>query len=638
MGVVYRARHRPTGASRAVKVMTAAAGPEELVRFRREAEALARVAGAGVVPVHEAGLEGGRLYFAMELMPGGTLRDRLRGGPLAWRDAASLVAGLARALERCHAASLVHRDLKPENVLFDEGGTPCLADFGCVRDLDASRLTETGSVLGTPAYMAPEQLDGRAVDHRADVYSLGVILHELVTGERPFAASSPVAQLADKLAGKRRTIGPRAPRALDELVGRALAPTPGKRLASARELAEELEALVAGRASSGGRGRVLALGAVAAILALAALATRRSPPPPGPGSIAALASSAATKHPLPAAQTDSERALAALAARDYAKALVAAKDLASRKPRENADAVLVAANDCLTKELGWAPAGEFTLASPEVQETAVSVYRRAIAAAAVSWALADAKPPPTLVRLARFAAARWRAGRDRAPWAVAQQREMLPAIEVVFRVEPEDSDVTIFNREVLHTSQNFPEMAAELETYVRRVVARHPELPLLHATLGGLLEEKARALGPAASAELRDEARRELEGAFTQLEDRETERFLCGCHLARVLESLGQIAAALAAYESVRPIREAHLIDLKDGNFDLFHARLLVADGRAPDAAAVIHRALDREALLPEAREQVRAVLPDVDALAATKTPSAAGRDALVAKLRAAER
>src|SRR5271167_2179095 len=125
MGRVYRARHRATGALRALKVIEGQLDQLTLARFEREAQALARVGGQGIVGIHETGRAGERLYFVMDLMPGGSLRDRIeRQGRLPWPEAARLLARIARAVDRCHAAGLVHRDLKPENVLFDELGEP----------------------------------------------------------------------------------------------------------------------------------------------------------------------------------------------------------------------------------------------------------------------------------------------------------------------------------------------------------------------------------------------------------------------------------------------------------------------------------------------------------------------------------
>ncbi|MCO5166012.1 MAG: serine/threonine protein kinase [Planctomycetes bacterium] len=274
-GRVLRARNLATGAVRAVKVLEHVAGPEEVERFRREGELLARLGGPGVVPVHEAGVDRGRLYLIMDLMPGGSLRARMAPGqPWPWREAAALVAALARALAPAHAAGIVHRDLKPENVLFDEQGAPRVADFGCARDATARSLTETGVALGTPSYMAPEQLGGERVDARADVWSLGVLLHELLAGERPFAGRTPLELLHRTLTGARAPLDRRlgVPPALEAVLDRSLALDREARPADGAALAGALEAATTARA--GGRrlpARLAATG-VAAALVVGALA------------------------------------------------------------------------------------------------------------------------------------------------------------------------------------------------------------------------------------------------------------------------------------------------------------------------------------------------------------------------------
>ena len=290
MGRVVRARHRPSGGLRALKLLEGSLDPELLLRFRREAEVLARVGGEGVVPVHAWGSEQGRAWLAMALMPGGSLAGRLKAaGRLPWREAVELVLGLSEALGRCHAAGVVHRDLKPENVLFDEQGRARLADFGAVRDLGASTLGETGATIGTPAYMAPEQLTGEPVDGRADLYALGVTLHQLVSGALPFAAPSlsPVALLTAKLNGRRERLAgavPDVPPALDLVLDRTLAPDPARRLASAAELAAALRAVLAGRGLARARaGRAAWIAAPALALAgLGLAAWPAAPPPPVP--------------------------------------------------------------------------------------------------------------------------------------------------------------------------------------------------------------------------------------------------------------------------------------------------------------------------------------------------------------------
>jgi serine/threonine protein kinase len=241
----------------------------------------------------------------MDLMPGGSLRARLRErGRLDGREAVTIALALARALARCHAAGVVHRDVKPDNVLFDDEGRPRLSDFGVVRDLHASVLTETGGALGTPAYMAPEQLDGARVDGRADVYATGVLLHELVTGERPFQATvSVLAMLREKREGRRPLLAVAGvPPGLDHVLDRALAPRPEDRTEGALELAGELEPLLewnplAPKApASRSRGALLLFALLAAGGAgLFAVAWRATTPPEAAADLDSGASSSAAR-------------------------------------------------------------------------------------------------------------------------------------------------------------------------------------------------------------------------------------------------------------------------------------------------------------------------------------------------------
>jgi serine/threonine protein kinase len=272
MGRVYTGRHGPTGALRAVKVLDHGGDPEAIVRFRREAEALARAGSDVAVPIHESGQEQGRFYFVMDLMTGGSLEKRMKG-PLPWREAARLVADLARKVGKLHAVGLVHRDLKPANVLFAEDGSARIADFGCVRDLSRSVLTQTGALLGTPAYMAPEQLGGERVGPPADVFALGAILHELVSGARPYAGSSWLQIMETHRRGER---APLEPPAIEKIAASALAADPTHR-PSAIALANELEDAIAHDGASASRRMALVVVVVAA-LAAGALTWRRSGP------------------------------------------------------------------------------------------------------------------------------------------------------------------------------------------------------------------------------------------------------------------------------------------------------------------------------------------------------------------------
>ncbi len=265
MGRVYKARHEGTGVLRAIKVLDHQGDVEAIVRFRREAEALARAGGAVSVPIHESGVEQGRFYFVMDFMPGGSLADLLkRGGPLPWREAAALMAHVARGLEKLHALGLIHRDLKPANVLLGDDGAPRIADLGCVRDLSRSVLTQTGTILGTPAYMAPEQLHGEPAGPACDVFAAGAILHELVAGTRPHAGSSPVEIFASLSRGART---PLESPPLEAVVTRALDREPSRR-PTAAELARDLERLATGGPARRRRSRALPVALVLGLLAV----------------------------------------------------------------------------------------------------------------------------------------------------------------------------------------------------------------------------------------------------------------------------------------------------------------------------------------------------------------------------------
>ncbi len=251
MGTVWLGRHRVTGAARAVKLLDVAGDPEGLARFRREAEALARVGGDVVVPVHEIGVTRGRVFFAMGLMER-SLRAKLAAeGALPWAEAVALAARLARALERCHGVGVIHRDLKPDNVLLDAEGRARLSDFGVARDMNAASLTETGAVLGTPVYMPPEQLAGLSVDVTADVNALGALLHELVSGAPPVTGRASVEIFEKKEVGAAEALPASVPVLVRVIITRALAPRPAQRQATARELAEDLERLIAAPGQKG---------------------------------------------------------------------------------------------------------------------------------------------------------------------------------------------------------------------------------------------------------------------------------------------------------------------------------------------------------------------------------------------------
>jgi WD40 repeat protein/serine/threonine protein kinase len=249
MGVVYRARHLRLGRLVALKMTLAGAyaGPQERERFRREAEAVAALRHPNLVQVYDAGDWAGRPYFTMELIEGGSLAQRLAGTPQPARQAAELLATLAEAMQTAHQGGIVHRDLKPANILLTTDGTPKIADFGLARRLEGGAgLTQTGAVVGTPSYMAPEQARGdkNTIGPGTDVYALGAILYEMLTGRPPFRAETAAATLqqvvADEPVAPRR-LNPSVPRDLETVSLMCLRKEPARRYASAAELSADLQ-------------------------------------------------------------------------------------------------------------------------------------------------------------------------------------------------------------------------------------------------------------------------------------------------------------------------------------------------------------------------------------------------------------
>lgn len=165
---------------------------ETLARFRREAEAVARLRHRNILVVYEYGEQEGYPYIVMELVEEGTLKDYLKDEPMDWNKVIRLAIPVAEALHYAHQQGLIHRDVKPSNILMPQEDWPLLADFGLVKVLDAEQaLTATGMIMGTPAYMAPEQASGETIDHRVDMYALGVILFRMITGRMPFDYENP---------------------------------------------------------------------------------------------------------------------------------------------------------------------------------------------------------------------------------------------------------------------------------------------------------------------------------------------------------------------------------------------------------------------------------------------------------------
>jgi PAS domain S-box-containing protein len=287
MGIVYKAHEVRLDRPVALKMLPPGTcpGPEERARFRREAEAIARLHHPNIVRIHEIGEQAGQPFLALEFITGGSLADRLAAGPLAPRAAAELVKTVAEAVEAAHRAGIVHRDLKPANVLLEKAEDrdqktevrdqrseqrdecrflltdaspvtadycPKITDFGLAKHLEQDTgHTRTGAILGTPGYMAPEQVQGRsaAVGPAADIYALGAILYECLTGRPPFQAASVLETLEQVRAQdpvSPRRLQPGVPRSLETICLKCLEKEATRRYDSAAALADDLGRFRAG--------------------------------------------------------------------------------------------------------------------------------------------------------------------------------------------------------------------------------------------------------------------------------------------------------------------------------------------------------------------------------------------------------
>jgi serine/threonine-protein kinase len=260
MGVVYKARHLALKRTVALKMLAGGnALPADRARFKTEAEAVARLQHPNIIQIHEVGEAGGVPFFALEFVEGGSLARRLAGRVLPPRDAAHLVGALAEAMHLAHSRNLVHRDLKPANVLLGgEADTPIdqcqpkVTDFGLARQLDVdSGQTQEGVVMGTPSYMAPEQAEGRAhaAGPAADVYALGAVLYECLTGRPPFKGETlleTLQQVRGQEPAAPSALNQQVPRDLDTICLKCLRKPPEQRYSSARELADDLGRFVRG--------------------------------------------------------------------------------------------------------------------------------------------------------------------------------------------------------------------------------------------------------------------------------------------------------------------------------------------------------------------------------------------------------
>ena len=248
MGVVYKARHQKLNRVVALKMLRTGqfATDSELTRFTREFQAIAELQCAHIVKIHDVGDADGRPFFTMEYVEGGSLAEKLLGQPQPTRFAAEMVATLAEAIDSAHGRGIVHRDLKPANILLSKEGCPKIADFGLARHIECDHpLTISGVQLGTPSYMAPEQATGSSdsVGPAVDVYALGAILYEMLTGRPPFRAENALEiqrQVIHDDPIPPARLNTSVPRDLETICTTCLNKEPERRYASAGALAEDL--------------------------------------------------------------------------------------------------------------------------------------------------------------------------------------------------------------------------------------------------------------------------------------------------------------------------------------------------------------------------------------------------------------
>ncbi len=322
MATVYRAYDPSFEREVAIKVL-----PRELMhdpqfrdRFRREIKTIASLEHPAIVPVYDVGEEDGVPYFVMRYMPGGSLSQWIEKGKFSLEDAARIIERLSSALAYAHKVGLIHRDLKPDNILFDNNGDPFISDFGVAKITDSSTNMTGSGIIGTPAYMSPEQAQGEKVDNRSDIYGLGVIIFQMLSGHQPYEATTPmgvaVKHITDPVPDILKdnpTLGEQA----DTIIKTAMAKDPSLRYQTATELAQALTEAAFGKKAAASAGtkvgpaagkpasavagrsnRGLLIGGIAALLVIliggAALAFGRGMLAPAPSATATTLAPTAT--------------------------------------------------------------------------------------------------------------------------------------------------------------------------------------------------------------------------------------------------------------------------------------------------------------------------------------------------------
>lgn len=255
MATVYKGYQEEVDRYVAVKVLPPHPGQNErfIDRFRQEARTIAKLQHPHILPLYDYGNDNDILYLIMPLIEGGSLREKITEGKLSLTEIERILSQVASALDFAHKQGIIHRDIKPDNVLLNNEGFALLSDFGIAKLLEGNALTTTGGLIGTPAYIAPEQAQNINVDNRADIYSLGIVVYEMLTGEQPYHSQTPVQVIfqhitepSPRVHGKRDDL----PAQIDEVLDRALAKNPLERYSTAQEFADDFSKAIKGQAIS----------------------------------------------------------------------------------------------------------------------------------------------------------------------------------------------------------------------------------------------------------------------------------------------------------------------------------------------------------------------------------------------------
>jgi serine/threonine protein kinase len=255
MAEVYKAQAPGLDRCVAVKVLHSFLAEQDFIgRFEREATAMAKLQHPNIVPVFDFGCEGGLYYMVMEFIDGPTLKAELgkrsrMGQPFDPKEAIRILVAIGSAVDYIHGQGIVHRDLKPANIMFTSEGEPMLTDFGIAKIVGAKRYTMTGAISGTPAYMSPEQGQGERGDERSDIYSLGVILYEMVTGRVPFQAKTPYTIIMKHIQDPPplpRAVNPQLSESVERVILKALSKAPDDRYQTAGEMTRALQMAIEG--------------------------------------------------------------------------------------------------------------------------------------------------------------------------------------------------------------------------------------------------------------------------------------------------------------------------------------------------------------------------------------------------------